>query len=88
LPMTPPKPPLSSVTTTLPTSESTTRSNGTSWTHSLEDYALAFQAAGLLVEVMREPRPSGASPRYERWKRVPMFLLIVAIKTSATLRPC
>ena len=44
------------------------------WTYSLEDYARAFEGAGLRIEAMREPRPTGVSVRYARWARVPMFL--------------
>jgi SAM-dependent methyltransferase len=51
------------------------------WTYSLEDYAVAFKEAGLRMEAMREPWPSGAPPRYERWRRVPMFLIIRAVKS-------
>ena len=50
------------------------------WTYSLEDYAVALEAAGLGIEAMREPRPAGPPPRYARWARMPMFLLIRAVK--------
>jgi SAM-dependent methyltransferase len=50
------------------------------WTYSLEDYAVALEGAGLRIETLREPRPLGALPRYRRWKRVPMFLLVRAVK--------
>jgi SAM-dependent methyltransferase len=50
------------------------------WTYSLEDYVVALERAGLLIEAMREPRPVGASSRYRRWNRVPMFLLVRAVK--------
>jgi SAM-dependent methyltransferase len=50
------------------------------WTYSLQDYAAAFEQAGLVIEAMREPRPSGASERYSRWARVPMFLMVRAAK--------
>jgi SAM-dependent methyltransferase len=50
------------------------------WTYSLEDYAVALERAGLRIETMREPRPSRAWPSYPRWKRVPMFLLVRAVK--------
>jgi SAM-dependent methyltransferase len=52
------------------------------WTYSLEDYALAFEQAGLRIETMREPRPADAPPRYDRWNRVPMFLLFRTIKAQ------
>lgn len=50
------------------------------WTYSLEDYAVAFEEAGLNIEAMREPRPVGAVSPYERWNRVPMFLFLRALK--------
>jgi hypothetical protein len=49
------------------------------WTYFPDDYVLAFEKAGLLIETMREPRPAGKSLRYLRWNRVPMFLLLRAI---------
>lgn len=52
------------------------------WTYSMEDYAVALEAAGLTIEVMREPRPVEASDRYARWNRVPMFLLLRAAKEA------
>jgi hypothetical protein len=51
------------------------------WTHSLEDYAMALEGAGLRIEAMREPRPSDASERFRQWQRVPLFLLVRAVKT-------
>jgi SAM-dependent methyltransferase len=53
------------------------------WTYSLQDYAQALESASLLIEVMREPRPSGDEPAYRRWNRVPMFLLVKAVKSRA-----
>lgn len=49
------------------------------WTYSLEDYAVALEAAGMVIEALREPRPS-ASSRYTRWSRIPMFLMFRARK--------
>ena len=44
----------------------------------LESYARAFEAAGLLIEAVREPSvPHG---RDRRWARLPMLLLLRAIK--------
>ncbi len=31
------------------------------WTYSLEDYAIALESAGLVIELLREPRPEGSS---------------------------
>lgn len=50
------------------------------WTHPLEEYATSFEEAGLRIEALREPVPTPSGGRYERWHRVPMFLLIKAIK--------
>jgi SAM-dependent methyltransferase len=52
------------------------------WTYSLEDYGVALEEAGLMIETMREPRPAGAASRYQRWNRVPMFLLLRAVKAA------
>jgi SAM-dependent methyltransferase len=53
------------------------------WTYSLQDYAKALESASLLIEAMREPRPSGDEPAYRGWNRVPMFLLVRAAKPRA-----
>jgi SAM-dependent methyltransferase len=45
------------------------------WTYTLEDYMQAFAVAGLTVEAMREPLPTGPSSRYARWREVPLFLM-------------
>ena len=50
------------------------------WTYTLEDYFAALESAGLVVERVREPRPGGASERFERWRRVPLFLSLRAHK--------
>jgi SAM-dependent methyltransferase len=49
-------------------------------THSLEDYAQALKAAGLLIEAIREPvlDPDVARPDELRWRRIPMFLMLRA----------
>jgi SAM-dependent methyltransferase len=51
------------------------------WTYTLEHYALALEQAGLSIEAIREPRPSGATPTYELWREVPLFLLFRAVKS-------
>jgi SAM-dependent methyltransferase len=50
------------------------------WTHSLEDYAMALEEAGLRIEAMREPRPSARLERFRKWQRVPLFLFVRAAK--------
>ncbi len=51
------------------------------WTYSLEHYSVALEQAGLHMEAMREPRPTGAAQRYEPWRRVPLFLYFRAVKS-------
>jgi len=50
------------------------------WCYPLEDYALAFEDAGLLIEALREPKQRdevvAADPAEARWQRVPMFLFL------------
>jgi SAM-dependent methyltransferase len=65
--------------------EDTLEMNGLSvtcrgWTYTLEDYVVAFEHAGLVVEAMREPRPSTTAGEFERWQTVPLFLMVRALK--------
>ena len=46
------------------------------WTYPLEEYARSFEAAGLHIDVLREPRPTQHPERYERWLDVPLFLAL------------
>jgi SAM-dependent methyltransferase len=48
------------------------------WTYTLEDYFAALESADFVVEGVREPRPAGASDRFEKWRRVPLFLFLRA----------
>ena len=50
------------------------------WTYSLQDYALALEQAGLKVDALREPRPAEGAPGYEKWQRVPLFLMARSVK--------
>ena len=54
------------------------------WTYTLEDYARALEAAGFVVDLVREPRPSAEQaakrPSLERWRRIPLFLFMRAVK--------
>jgi SAM-dependent methyltransferase len=51
------------------------------WCHPLEEYSAALERAGLLVEALREPVPDDTAPRgYARHRRLPVFLLIRAVK--------
>lgn len=56
------------------------------WTYTLQDYMAAFEAAGLVVEAMREPRPKNPSANLERWNDVPLFLMARTLKLSAGRR--
>ena len=53
------------------------------WCYPLEDYAVAFEEAGFVIERLREPRPNDVAlerfgPSELRWGRVPMFLYLIA----------
>jgi SAM-dependent methyltransferase len=50
------------------------------WTHSLERYSEALEAAGFRIEVLREPVPERSAEKYARWQAVPLFLLFRAVK--------
>ena len=52
------------------------------WTYSLEDYAIALESAGLVVELLREPRPTGSSVGDESELPLPMFLYLRAMKPA------
>jgi hypothetical protein len=56
----------------------------TGWRHPLESYARALEDAGLLIDRLREPPAPGgavaARPSSERWRRLPMFLHLRAVK--------
>jgi SAM-dependent methyltransferase len=56
----------------------------TGWRHPLEDYVRALEAAGLLIDRVREPAAPasavGTRPSDERWRRLPMFLHLRAVK--------
>jgi SAM-dependent methyltransferase len=60
------------------------------WSYPLEDYARALEAAGLLVEMIREPAASEAAvsqhPSFRRWQRLPMFLQLRAVKREDHFR--
>jgi hypothetical protein len=56
------------------------------WTYTLEDYVDALAQAGLLIERLREPVPSGPDaptrPDLGVWRRVPLFLFVRAVKPA------
>jgi hypothetical protein len=50
------------------------------WSYGLEDYARALEQAGFLIEIIREPVPDTRAPHLLRWRRVPLFLHIRAVR--------
>ena len=54
----------------------------TGWSFPLETLARALEDAGFLLEAIREPRPRDdePDPRYERWRRIPFWLHLRALK--------
>ncbi len=54
------------------------------WSYSLEEYGRALELAGLLIEAVREPQlgcvDDEGDVADERWRRVPMFLMLRAVK--------
>ena len=56
------------------------------WTYPLEDYMRALEEAGFLIECVREPVPSAEQarqrPSLERWRRLPLFLFIRAVRRA------
>lgn len=61
----------------LPTEHDGLHMDFSGWAYSLEHYFLALEAAGLVVEALREPQYSGSD---ERWRRIPNFLMWRAAK--------
>jgi hypothetical protein len=57
------------------------------WAYPLQAYTRAFQAAGLVIERLREPRQRdnvvAANPAEARWQRLPAFLFLRLRKASA-----
>jgi ubiquinone/menaquinone biosynthesis C-methylase UbiE len=51
-----------------------------SYHHSLETYLRALEDAGFHCEAVREPVPPAASMRTERWRRLPLFMHVRAVK--------
>jgi len=50
------------------------------WSYPLEDYLRACEAAGLLLETLREPLPATTTGHYVKWRRIPMFLTMRLVK--------
>ena len=50
----------------------------------LESYGRAVEAAGLLIEAIREPAAPEDARRARRWARLPMFLFFRAVKPASS----
>jgi SAM-dependent methyltransferase len=54
------------------------------WCYPLATYSEALELGGFVVEALREPAPSGtARARMDRYRRIPNFLMLRALKTAA-----
>ena len=52
------------------------------WTFNVEHYSHALEIAGLHIQALREPLPAPDAPaEYDRWRAVPLFLQIRAVKS-------
>ena len=47
--------------------------------------AWRWKRAGFRIESMREPRPIDAADDFERWREVPLFLFLRAVKVETSL---
>ena len=53
------------------------------WCYPIGAYAEALEAAGFLIEAVREPEPAtGAPARLDRYRRMPNFLMLRAWKPA------
>ena len=50
------------------------------WSYALEDYSRALERAGFLIDIIREPVPDAPTAPLARWRRVPLFLHIRAVR--------
>lgn len=54
------------------------------WCYPLAEYARALEDAGFRIEALREPVPDAAAPpSWERNHRIPVFLMLRAVKSTA-----
>jgi SAM-dependent methyltransferase len=57
------------------------------WTYALQDYSLALEAAGLVIDLIREPVPleeqASDRPGLASWRRTPLFLFMRGRKAKA-----
>ena len=49
---------------------------------SIDDYARALEAAGFLIEALREPLPGASAPPTTRGRRLPIFLMLRLLKRA------
>lgn len=54
------------------------------WTYTLEEYASALAASGLVIDAIREPRPDSSTGRHGRWTQIPLFMNVRAVKRQPT----
>jgi hypothetical protein len=56
------------------------------WAYALEEYGRALEQAGLLIEAVREPEMPVRGGEHEgsdeRWRRLPMFLMMRVLKPA------
>lgn len=61
------------------------------WSYPLSDYTRALEAAGLVIEALREPKQRddivADDPAEKRWQRVPQFLYMRAVRASGASQP-
>jgi SAM-dependent methyltransferase len=56
------------------------------WCYPVSAYAQALEAAGFLIETVREPEPAPSAPaRLDRYRRLPNFLMLRAVKPGRPL---
>ena len=52
------------------------------WCYSIDDYARALEAAGFVIEALREPLPGPEAPPTTRGRRLPIFLMMRLLKPA------
>jgi len=52
------------------------------WCHSIDDYSRALEAAGFVIEALREPLPGPGAPPTTRGRRLPIFLMMRLVKDA------
>ena len=58
------------------------------WCYPFSTYSQALEAGGFLMEALREPEPAAHAPtRIDRYRRIPNFLMLRALKASPAEQP-